>query len=310
MCCTYALVTAWRHILLLTTVLLCWIFLPFVFCVFVFCIWPFPGTILCDHPQTNPLPRNHLCHRGHCSQAGPPNSRCPQAGSKWSPTTSQSPTTQPDLPATTSNSRPQERWEYCTCSRGQRQSYSDYGQRRVHTEDEADPEWCWQVPDHQAWSNPEDWEEDHWIPEAPPEGRTHWWPPLWLPNTPIFRTPADVRTTKSTQRWGTHETHCVLHWVSDLQTGQRPHQNPDPPIRTNHPDPPIRTNHVRSDELNQVRGTLAKSPHRTRGPPGQFWCHKPIHAGTIFCHLPPSPSTPVTSPSAVLINASLCSTSV
>ena len=42
---------------------------------------PFPGSILCDHPQTNLLPRNHLCHRGHCSQAGSRNSGCPQAGS-------------------------------------------------------------------------------------------------------------------------------------------------------------------------------------------------------------------------------------
>ena len=48
------------------------------------------------------------------------------------------PTTQPDLPATTSISRPQERREYCPCSHKQRQSYSDYGQRRVCTEDEAD----------------------------------------------------------------------------------------------------------------------------------------------------------------------------
>ena len=53
----------------------------------------------------------------------------------------------------------------------------------------------------------------------------------------------------------------ILHWVSDLQTGQRPCQNPDPPIRTNQ---------VHSDELNQVRGTAARSPHWTRGPPGQL----------------------------------------
>ena len=48
------------------------------------------------------------------------------------------PTPQSDLPATTSNSSPQERREYCTCSRRQRRSYSDYEQRRVYTEDEAD----------------------------------------------------------------------------------------------------------------------------------------------------------------------------
>ena len=33
----------------------------------------------------------------HCSEVGPQNGRCPQAGSKWSPTTGQSPTTQPAL---------------------------------------------------------------------------------------------------------------------------------------------------------------------------------------------------------------------
>ena len=60
----------------------------------------------------------------------------------------------------------------------------------------------------------------------------------------------------------------ILHWVSDLQTGQGPCQNPDPPIRTNQ---------VRSDGLNQVRGTAARSPHWTRGPPGQLRCHEPVH---------------------------------
>ena len=64
--------------------------------------------------------------------------RMPSSWQYVEPYNKPKPTPQPDLPATTSNSRPQERREYCTCSRRQRQSYSNYGQRRVYTEDEAD----------------------------------------------------------------------------------------------------------------------------------------------------------------------------